>query len=162
MGLFPCLSLHLRAGLSVSTSYYRVFEINKLCYSQVMPMFWRILLTLENLKRSHSLSIGIPELAHVYKFRTHGFSHFVLQVKPNQTHLISKATQNDGDWRNKFFYVRRDTILDDPLCCFSGLKGVGCCVTTRTFKVSVFQSCDSDFSLFLFPVLCFGKSVKHL
>ncbi|MFS7937121.1 hypothetical protein Hanom_Chr05g00423891 [Helianthus anomalus] len=46
------------------------FEITKLCYSQVMPIIWRILLTLEYYNPSYPLSIGIPELAYAYNIET--------------------------------------------------------------------------------------------
>ncbi|KAI3754267.1 hypothetical protein L1987_54047 [Smallanthus sonchifolius] len=91
------------------------FEITSLSYSQVMPMVWRILFLLDKLNRSHSLTIGIPELASVYNLRTHGHSRFLLQLKKGQIPLVQKATQNDGDWRGKYFFVKRASISGGDL-----------------------------------------------
>ncbi|KAI3683101.1 hypothetical protein L1987_83601 [Smallanthus sonchifolius] len=46
------------------------FKLTGRCYSQIMPMVWRILISLERLNRSHSLTIGIPELSDTYNLRT--------------------------------------------------------------------------------------------
>ncbi|KAI3741783.1 hypothetical protein L1987_59460 [Smallanthus sonchifolius] len=47
---------------------------------------------------------------------------FVLQLKSGRTHLIPKATQNDTDLKEKFFFVRRDSISDGKLLPLEWVK----------------------------------------
>ncbi|KAK9069355.1 hypothetical protein SSX86_011258 [Deinandra increscens subsp. villosa] len=87
------------------------FKVTGLSYAQTMPMVWKILYSIDSLNRSRNLSIGIPEICATYNLRTHGNSRFVLQARTSDSHLIPRATHNDHDWRQKFFFVRRDSIV---------------------------------------------------
>ncbi|KAI3795367.1 hypothetical protein L1987_38019 [Smallanthus sonchifolius] len=75
-----------------------------------MPMVWRTLHTLEFLIKHHAVEFSASEIAHVYNLRGHGSSRFLFQIKPGMTHLILKTTQNDSNWKNSIFFVRRDSI----------------------------------------------------
>lgn len=86
------------------------FATTSLSFSQVMPMVWRILLVIHKVNNSHSLNLGIPELAQIYNLRSHGSSRFLFQVKSGHSHLVLRATQNDPNWKGRFFFVRRDSI----------------------------------------------------
>ena len=86
------------------------FRVTKLSYSQAMPMVWRVLYTLEILNRSEISPLGLPEIAFCYNLRSHGSSRFLFQRKSNRESLILKTTKNDIGWKEKFFFVRRDSI----------------------------------------------------
>ena len=94
---------------SLTTNF---FKVTGLSFIQAMPMVWRTLFTLEEIIQSQSVELGVPELAYVYNLVTHGSSCFVLKLKPDQSRLILKSTQNDPHWRNQFFFVKRDSIPD--------------------------------------------------
>ncbi|MFS7956031.1 hypothetical protein Hanom_Chr07g00649781 [Helianthus anomalus] len=71
------------------------FTLTGLCYIQAMPMVWRVLYTLEHIVE-HEVS--------------HGSHRFLFKSKPQQPPPILKTTKNDTNWRNQFFFVRRDSI----------------------------------------------------
>ncbi|KAJ0560933.1 hypothetical protein HanHA300_Chr06g0217031 [Helianthus annuus] len=83
-----------------------------MCYIQAMPMMWRVLYTLENIIEQEGVEIGVSELSRLYNIVSHGSYLFLFKHKPSQPHLILKTTKNDTHWRNKFFFVRRDSIPD--------------------------------------------------
>lgn len=86
------------------------FETTKLCYSQAMPMVWRILFMLCQLNENRGLGIGLPEIAASYQLRTHGSSRFVLQSRVGKRQMIPRSSHNDFDWKRKFFFVKRSSI----------------------------------------------------
>ena len=49
-------------------------------------------------------------MASIYDLSTFGSSRFMLRVKTNKPHLILKSKQNDGAWKEKYFFVRRNSI----------------------------------------------------
>ncbi|KAF5786764.1 hypothetical protein HanXRQr2_Chr10g0444851 [Helianthus annuus] len=85
------------------------FELTGLSFSQTMPMVWRVLVTLEQIKASHMLNLCIEDLPMAYRLRSHGSSRFLL-FSISKDPLILKATKNEDKWRRKFFFVKRDSI----------------------------------------------------
>ncbi|KAJ0846880.1 hypothetical protein HanRHA438_Chr15g0729871 [Helianthus annuus] len=81
-----------------------------LCYTQAMPMVWRVLYTLEHIIEHEGINIGMPELSRLYNLVSHGSHRFLFKHKPQKLHPLLKVTKNDSNWRNQFFFVRRDSI----------------------------------------------------
>ncbi|MFS7934730.1 hypothetical protein Hanom_Chr05g00395151 [Helianthus anomalus] len=75
-----------------------------------MPMGWRVLYTLENIVKHEGIDIGLSELSQLYTLVSHGSHRFLLKHTPGQAHPILKTTKNDSNWRNQFFFVRKDSI----------------------------------------------------
>ncbi|MFS7969146.1 hypothetical protein Hanom_Chr09g00805771 [Helianthus anomalus] len=76
-----------------------------------MPMVWRILYTLEHIIEQEGIDIGMSELGQLYNLVSHGSYRYLFKCKPEQPHPISKATKNDTNCRNQFFFVRRDSAI---------------------------------------------------
>ncbi|KAM0047190.1 hypothetical protein Hdeb2414_s0009g00325531 [Helianthus debilis subsp. tardiflorus] len=83
-----------------------------LCYVQAMPMVWRVLYTLENIIEQVGIDIGLSELSQLYNLVSHGSHRFLFKHKPGQAHPILKTTKNETNWKNQFFFVRKDSILN--------------------------------------------------
>ncbi|KAJ0726095.1 hypothetical protein HanPI659440_Chr12g0466371 [Helianthus annuus] len=88
----------------------RFFTYIGLSYSQAMPMLWRVLYTFERLIRYEGLSFNLSKLASLYNLVSHGSHRFLFKAKPQHPLPLLKTTKNDSNWRNLFFFVRRDTI----------------------------------------------------
>ncbi|KAJ0800719.1 hypothetical protein HanPI659440_Chr03g0106821 [Helianthus annuus] len=86
------------------------FTLIGLCYIQVMPMVWRVLYTLEHIIENEGIDIGLSELIRLYNLVSHGSHRFLLKHKHQKPHPLLKVTKNDSNWRNQFFFVRRDSI----------------------------------------------------
>lgn len=91
------------------------FEITGLAYSQVMPMMWRFLYTIDRLNDIHETQIGLPEICSFYKLWTHGNHRYVFKVRTRSDCLLEKMKNNDGDRKRGFFFVRRDSIGGEDL-----------------------------------------------
>ncbi|KAJ0681582.1 hypothetical protein HanPI659440_Chr16g0637601 [Helianthus annuus] len=87
----------------------RFFKLYSLSYAQTMPMVWRLLITLDQIKSRHVPDLCIENLPIRYRLRSHGSSRFLL-FSTSKNPLILKATKNEDDWRRKFFFVKRDSI----------------------------------------------------
>ncbi|KAF5802929.1 hypothetical protein HanXRQr2_Chr06g0265311 [Helianthus annuus] len=83
-----------------------------MCYIQAMPMRWRVLYTIENIIEQEGIEIGMSELDELYNLVNHGSHRFLFKHKPGDPHPVLKTTKNDPQWRNRFFFVRRDSIPD--------------------------------------------------
>ncbi|KAJ0650253.1 hypothetical protein HanOQP8_Chr15g0590281 [Helianthus annuus] len=95
----------------------RFFELTGLSYAQTMPMVWRILMVLDQIKSHHCPNLCIEDLPVAYRLRSHGNSRFLL-FSTSKNPLILKATKNEDQWQRKFFFVKRDSIdggLDLPV-----------------------------------------------
>jgi len=86
------------------------FSHTGLCYSQPMPMLWRVLFTLEQIKKEEGISFGLSKLPHLYNLVTHGSHRYLFKAKPHKPLPLLKTTKNDSYWKNQFFFVRRDSI----------------------------------------------------
>ncbi|MFS8016780.1 hypothetical protein Hanom_Chr15g01372621 [Helianthus anomalus] len=86
------------------------FTLTGLCYVQAMPMVWIVLYTLEHIVEQEGVNICLSELSQLYNLVSHGSHHFLFKSKPQQTHPILKTTKNDSNWRNQFFFIKRDSI----------------------------------------------------
>ncbi|MFS8007337.1 hypothetical protein Hanom_Chr14g01259841 [Helianthus anomalus] len=75
-----------------------------------MLMVWRVLYTLEHIVEHEGIDIGLSELIRLYNLVSHGSHRYLFKSKPQQPHPILKTTKNDTNWRNQFFFVRRDFI----------------------------------------------------
>ena len=80
-----------------------------------MPIIWRILYWIHQLNEKKNLNIGVEEFASVYDLQTYGSSRFLFKVKPGQNHLVLRSKQNDGPWKERFFFVKRASIPDGNL-----------------------------------------------
>ncbi|KAF5768461.1 hypothetical protein HanRHA438_Chr14g0647311 [Helianthus annuus] len=87
----------------------RFFELTGLSNAQTMPMVWRVLVTLDQIKSRHMPDLCIEDLPIAYHLRSHGSSRFLL-FSTSKVPLILKATKNEDYWRRKFFFVKRDSI----------------------------------------------------
>ncbi|MFS7997941.1 hypothetical protein Hanom_Chr12g01147911 [Helianthus anomalus] len=76
----------------------RFFELTGLSYAQTMPMVWRVLVTLDQIKARHVPDLCIEDLPISYLLRSHGSSRFLL-FSTSKDPLILKATKNEDDWR---------------------------------------------------------------
>ncbi|MFS7907903.1 hypothetical protein Hanom_Chr01g00076981 [Helianthus anomalus] len=86
------------------------FTLTGLCYIQAMPMVWRVLYSFEHIVKQEGIDIGMSELSQLYNLVSHGSYRYLLKSKPEQPHPILKVTRNDTNWKNHFFFVRRDSI----------------------------------------------------
>ncbi|MFS8017842.1 hypothetical protein Hanom_Chr15g01385151 [Helianthus anomalus] len=89
----------------------RFFELTGLNYAQIMPMVWRVLVTLDQIKARHMPDLCIEDLPIVYRLRSHGNNRFLL-FSTSKNPLILKATKNEDQWQRKFFFVNRDSITN--------------------------------------------------
>ncbi|KAL8265414.1 hypothetical protein R6Q59_023544 [Mikania micrantha] len=87
-----------------------------------MPMGWRLLHTLDQLNHHFGLEIGIPEISLMYQLRTHGSSHFVLQRRSGAPILVPGITFNEDEWRNRFFFVKRNSIPHGEILPFKWVE----------------------------------------
>ncbi|KAF5761228.1 hypothetical protein HanXRQr2_Chr16g0762631 [Helianthus annuus] len=85
------------------------FRITGLCFAQTMPMVWRVLIMLNQIKTLHVPDLCIEDLPIAYRLRSHGNSHFLL-FSTSSNPLILKASKNEDGWQRKFFFVRWDSI----------------------------------------------------
>ncbi|KAJ0809050.1 hypothetical protein HanPI659440_Chr01g0010341 [Helianthus annuus] len=85
------------------------FELTGLSYAQTIPLVWRVLVTLDQIKSRHMPDFCIEDLPIAYRLRSHGSIRFLL-FSTSKDPLILKATKNKDDWRQKFYFVKRDSI----------------------------------------------------
>ncbi|KAC9540714.1 hypothetical protein E3N88_45661 [Mikania micrantha] len=107
---FPEYPFSLGLSFLFPTLISEFFRITRLCYPQLMPMGWRLLVTLHRLNHRFGLKIGVPEISSVYQLRTHGYSRFLLQRRTGAPLLVHGITMNEDEWRDKFFFVKRSSI----------------------------------------------------
>ncbi|MFS8025988.1 hypothetical protein Hanom_Chr16g01481651 [Helianthus anomalus] len=74
-----------------------------------MPIVWRVLVTLDQIKARHVPDLCIEDFPIAYRLRSHGSTRFLL-FSTSKDRLIPKATKNEDDWRRKFFFVKRYSI----------------------------------------------------
>ena len=88
------------------------FAVTGLSFIQAMPIIWRVLYWVNLLNENKKLNIGVEELASVYDLQTYGSSRLLFKVKPGRNHLVLKSKQNDGPWKERYFFVKRASIPD--------------------------------------------------
>ncbi|KAJ0610796.1 hypothetical protein HanHA300_Chr01g0007861 [Helianthus annuus] len=76
-----------------------------------MPMVWRVLTVLNQIKTFHFPDLCIEDIPIAYRLRSYGNSRFLLFSTSNNP-LILKVTKNEDEWKRKFFFVRRDSIAE--------------------------------------------------
>ncbi|KAJ0623023.1 hypothetical protein HanIR_Chr01g0027151 [Helianthus annuus] len=76
-----------------------------------MPMVWRVLIVLNQIKNLQCPDLCIEDIPIAYRLRSHGSSRFLLFSTSNKP-LILKATKNEDGWQRKFFFVKRDSIYE--------------------------------------------------
>lgn len=104
---------------------YEFFKIKKVSSIQAMPAVWRTHYWISWLNCSMGINIGLNELDNVYDLLTFGNSHFLLKVKTNMSTLVLKSKHNDGAWKEKYFFVRRNSIPNGNLLQKSWVKRLG-------------------------------------
>ncbi|KAD3336742.1 hypothetical protein E3N88_32261 [Mikania micrantha] len=107
---FPEYPFSLGLSFPFPTLISEFFRITRLCYPQLMPMSWRLLITLHKLNHKYGFKIGVAKISSSYQLRTHGYSRFLLQRRTNSPLLVHGITMNEDEWRDKFFFVKRSSI----------------------------------------------------
>ena len=106
----------------IVTEFFRVTRIS--CIA-AMPIFWRILYWIDQANHSKGLDIILYELACVYDLTTFGNSRFLLNVRTLKSPLVLKTKHNDGAWKGRYFFVRRDPVPMGISYLQIGLRMVG-------------------------------------
>ncbi|MFS7927093.1 hypothetical protein Hanom_Chr04g00304861 [Helianthus anomalus] len=87
----------------------RFFELTGLSYAQTMPMVWRMLVTLDQIRSRFIPHLCIEDLPVAYRLRSQGNSRFLLFLT-SKNPLILKPIKNEDKWQRMFFFVKRDSI----------------------------------------------------
>ncbi|MFS7893959.1 hypothetical protein Hanom_Chr00s001241g01677491 [Helianthus anomalus] len=74
-----------------------------------MPMVWRVLVTLDRIKSRFTPDLCVEDLSMAYLLRSHGNNRFLL-FSTSKNPLILRATKNEEKWKQKFFFLKRDSI----------------------------------------------------
>ncbi|MFS7961490.1 hypothetical protein Hanom_Chr08g00715661 [Helianthus anomalus] len=85
------------------------FRTTGLFFDQTMPMVWRVLLTLNQIKTFHVPNLCIEDLPIAYRLRSHDNCRFLLFSTSNNP-LILKASRKEDGWQCKFLFVKLDSI----------------------------------------------------
>ena len=56
------------------------------------------------------MNMGLGEIASVYDIRSFRSFWFLLKTKPGHVPLVEDFKQEDGLWKERFFFVKRSTI----------------------------------------------------
>jgi hypothetical protein len=109
---FPALPFQIGFSYPFPDFTQEFFTFTGMCYSQAMPMIWRVLFTIEEILQKKRLKFGIDELSCLYTLTTFGSKRYLFKSKAHQAVPILKVTHNDPLWKNQFFFVKRDSIPD--------------------------------------------------
>ncbi|KAJ0682489.1 hypothetical protein HanPI659440_Chr16g0647911 [Helianthus annuus] len=85
------------------------FNVTKVCFSQTMPMLWRVLSVLDQIKNNHIPDLSVHDLPLAYRLKCHDSCRFLFYSTSSDP-LILRATRNEEEWKSKFFFVKRDSI----------------------------------------------------
>jgi hypothetical protein len=107
---FPALPFDLGYTFPFPKLTSDFFEITQLCYSQAMAQMWRILWTLECINKNHGLDLGLSELKLLYRVCSHGSHQYLFKGPSKLDPPLLKVTRNGASWRQRFFFVRRDSL----------------------------------------------------
>ncbi|MFS8034502.1 hypothetical protein Hanom_Chr17g01581871 [Helianthus anomalus] len=78
------------------------FRKTGLSFSQTIPMVWRVLIVLNQIKTLHIPDLCIEDIPIAYRLRSHGSSRFLL-FSTSSNPLILKATENEDVGNESFF-----------------------------------------------------------
>ncbi|KAM0031794.1 hypothetical protein Hdeb2414_s0016g00499841 [Helianthus debilis subsp. tardiflorus] len=92
---FPTAPFQIGFSYPFSTFTQNLITFTGLCYSQGMPMLWRVLYTLEQIIAKEGIDLGLTELNHLYNLASHGSHRFLFKAKPQHPHPLLKTTKND-------------------------------------------------------------------
>ena len=56
------------------------------------------------------MSLNVGDIAMIYDLQSFGSSRFILKVKTGRLHLVLKTQHNDTAWKERLFFVKRDSI----------------------------------------------------
>ncbi|MFS7930600.1 hypothetical protein Hanom_Chr04g00346161 [Helianthus anomalus] len=103
-----------------------------MCYSQAMPMLWRVLYTLEQSISDERLGFNLYEFSHMYAIVSHGSHWSRFKSKPHQPLLILKTTKTtpQGRTMNNFAFLAELPSTEERIAAFLALDS-----TIRTFKI---------------------------
>ncbi|MFS7976629.1 hypothetical protein Hanom_Chr10g00894621 [Helianthus anomalus] len=107
---FPALPFNLGYSYPFPDLTQRFFSLTGINYSQAMPMLWRVLVTIEENRKTEDLKFGLSEISYLYSLVTHGSNRLLFKAKRYQPLPFLKTTQNDSTWKNQFFFLRKDSI----------------------------------------------------
>ncbi|KAJ0931299.1 hypothetical protein HanPSC8_Chr04g0160001 [Helianthus annuus] len=83
------------------------FNITKISFSQTMPVLWRVLFVLDQIKITYIPDLSVHDLPLAYRLRCHGSCRFLFYSTSSDP-LILCATRNAEEWKSKFFFVKRE------------------------------------------------------
>ncbi|KAJ0715398.1 hypothetical protein HanPI659440_Chr13g0500681 [Helianthus annuus] len=108
---FPAYPFSLGLRYPFPEFMMQFFRTTGISFAQTMPMVWRVLIVLNQIKNLHCSDLRIEDLPIAYRLRSHGSSRFLL-FSTSSKPLILKATKNEDGWQRKFFFVKRDSIAE--------------------------------------------------
>ena len=108
---FPAYPFSLGLRYPFPEFMMQFFRTTGISFAQTMPMVWRVLIVLNQIKNLHCPDLCIEDLPISYRLRSHGSSRFLLFSTSNKP-LILKATKNEDGWQRKLFFVKRDSIAE--------------------------------------------------
>lgn len=112
---FPEYPFSLGLKFPFSGVISEFFKVTKLPYIQVTPIIWRIMYSVEHLNQTHDRDMDLAKLSHVYDLSTFDNSRFLFKFKFNKSPLVLKTKHSDGAWKERYFFVRRDSIPNEDL-----------------------------------------------
>lgn len=114
---------------------FKIFQVIKISYIHFKPTVWRILYWINHFTRSRDLTIGLNELDFFYDLKTFRNSHFMLKVKTDKPTLVLKSKHNDGAWKWRYFFLKRNSIFDWNLYHNLGLKRLGFLLYIKNLEI---------------------------
>ncbi|MFS7917847.1 hypothetical protein Hanom_Chr03g00193971 [Helianthus anomalus] len=69
---FPAIPFQIGYTYPFLDLTQRFFTLTGPCYSQAMPMLWRVLYTVEQIISNEGLDFNLFELSHLYSLESHG------------------------------------------------------------------------------------------
>ncbi|KAF5759357.1 hypothetical protein HanXRQr2_Chr16g0740281 [Helianthus annuus] len=108
---FPAYPFSLGLRYPFPEFMMQLFRTTGISFAQTMPMVWRVLIILNQIKNLHCSDLCIEDMPIAYRLRSHGSSRFLL-FSTSSKPLILKATKNEDGWQRKFFFVKRDSIAE--------------------------------------------------
>ncbi|KAJ0846930.1 hypothetical protein HanRHA438_Chr15g0730451 [Helianthus annuus] len=106
---FPAYPFSLGLWYPFPEFMMQFFRTTGISFAQTMPMVWRVLIVLNQIKNLHYPDLCIEDMPIAYRLRSHGSRWFLL-FSTSSKPLILKAIKNEDGWQRKFFFVKRDSI----------------------------------------------------
>ncbi|KAM0002115.1 hypothetical protein Hdeb2414_s0341g00872111 [Helianthus debilis subsp. tardiflorus] len=108
---FPAYPFSLGLRYPFPEFMMQFFRTTGISFAQTMPMVWRVLIVLNQIKNLHCPDLCIENIPIAYRLRSHDSSRFLL-FSTSSKPVILKATKNEDGCQRKFFFVKRDSIYE--------------------------------------------------